>query len=98
MLQISKAFAVITRQTDHGESKIPNAKCPMSILVENYYNTLSNSLPLDQLAGLKFESRSGQIGHRAANGSPPLRHIFERSGVACRLNEAKMGPANSLHA
>ena len=29
-----------------------------------------------------FKSRAGQIGHSVANGSPPLRHFFERSCVA----------------
>ena len=32
--------------------------------------------------GLRFKSRAGQIGHSVANGSPPLRHFFERSCVA----------------
>ena len=32
--------------------------------------------------GLRFKSRAGQIGHSVANGSPPLRHIFESSCVA----------------
>ena len=32
--------------------------------------------------GLRFQSRAGQIGHSVANGSPPLRHFFERSCVA----------------
>ena len=32
--------------------------------------------------GLSFKSRAGQIGHSVANGSPPLRHFFERSCVA----------------
>ena len=32
--------------------------------------------------GLRFKSRAGRIGHSAANGSPPLRHFFERSCVA----------------
>ena len=31
---------------------------------------------------LRFKSRAGQIGHSVANGSPPLRHFFERSCVA----------------
>ena len=47
---------------------------------------------------MKFNSRAGQIGHSVANGSPPLRHIFNRSSVACRRNDAEVGPANSLHA
>ena len=32
--------------------------------------------------GLRFKSRAGQIGPRVANGSPPLRHFFEKSCVA----------------
>ena len=32
--------------------------------------------------GLRFKSRAGQMGHSVANGSPPLRHFFERSCVA----------------
>ena len=32
--------------------------------------------------GLRFKSQAGQIGHSVANGSPPLRHFFERSCVA----------------
>ena len=32
--------------------------------------------------GLRFKSRANQIGHSVANGSPPLRHFFERSCVA----------------
>ena len=32
--------------------------------------------------GLRFKSRAGQIGHSVANGSPLLRHFFERSCVA----------------
>ena len=47
--------------------------------------------------GLRFKSRTGQIGYSVANGSPPLRHFFERSCVA-RGNDAEMGPANLLHA
>ena len=32
--------------------------------------------------GLRFKSRAGQIGRSVANGSPSLRHFFERSCVA----------------
>ena len=31
-------------------------------------------------------------------GSPPLQYFSGRSCVACRRNDAEMGPANSLHA
>ena len=41
---------------------------------------------------------TGQIVHNVANDSPPLRHVFERSCVAQRHNDAEMGPANLLHA
>ena len=34
------------------------------------------------VGGLRFKSQAGQIGHSVANGSPPLRHFFERSCVA----------------
>ena len=27
---------------------------------------------------LRFESRTGQIEHRVANGSPPLQHFFKK--------------------
>ena len=30
----------------------------------------------------RFKSQAGQVGHSVANGSPPLRHFFERSCVA----------------
>ena len=50
--------------------------------------------------GLRFKSRAGQIEHSVANGSPPLRHFFQKScvGVLPGHNDAEMGPANSLHA
>ena len=48
--------------------------------------------------GLRFKSRGGQIGHKIANGSLPLRHFFEKSCVARRCNDAEMVPINSLHA
>ena len=32
--------------------------------------------------GPRFKFRAGQIGHSVANGSPSLRHFFERSCVA----------------
>ena len=40
---------------------------------------------------------TGQIGHSVANGLPPLQHLFEKSCVK-QCNDAKMSPANSLHA
>ena len=33
-----------------------------------------------------------QIGHSVANALPPLRHFFDRSSVARRLNEARWAP------
>ena len=48
--------------------------------------------------GLRFKSRPGQIEHSVANGLPPLRHFFERSCVARKRNDAKMGRGNWLHA
>ena len=46
--------------------------------------------------GLRFKSQAGQVERSVANGSPPLRHFFERSCVALR-NDVEMDPANSLH-
>ena len=37
---------------------------------------------VSEAGGLRFKSRAGQIEHSVANGSPPLRHFFERSCVA----------------
>ena len=48
--------------------------------------------------GPRFKRSAGQIGHSVANGSPLLRHFFERSCVAHWRTDAEMGPANSLHA
>ena len=47
--------------------------------------------------GVRFKSRTDQIGHSFDNGSPPLQRFFQRS-CAARRNDAEMGPANSLHA
>ena len=35
--------------------------------------------------GLSFKFRTGQVGHRVAIASPPLRHFFERRRVARNL-------------
>ena len=35
-----------------------------------------------QVGGVRFKSLDGQIEYSAANGSPPLRHFFERSCAA----------------
>ena len=37
---------------------------------------------VSEAEGLKFKFRASQIEHSVANGSPPLRHFFERSCVA----------------
>ena len=47
--------------------------------------------------GLRFKSRTVHVGYSVANGSPLLRHFFQRSGVARRRNDAEMGPTNSSH-
>ena len=43
---------------------------------------LSGNAFVSGAEGLRFKSLAGQIGHSVANGSPPLRHFFERSYVA----------------
>ena len=45
-----------------------------------------------------FKPWLGQIARSVANGSPPLRHFLERSFVARRRDNAKMGPVRYLHA
>ena len=62
-----------------------------------HFSWSSGNAFISGAGGLRFKSRTGQIGHSVANGSPPLRHFFEWSCVAGR-NDAEMGPANSLHA
>ena len=50
---------------------------------ENKKNSWSNAnAVLSGVGGQKFKSRTGQIEHMVANGSPPLRYFFERSCVA----------------
>ena len=62
---------------------------------------LSDKAFVSGAGGMGFKSHTCQVGHSVANGSVPPQHFFERSCVArdvrCR-NDAKMGPANSLHA
>ena len=48
------------------------------------------------VGGLRFKSRTGQIGHSVTNGSPPLRYS-SKGAVLPGRNDAEMGPANSLH-
>ena len=45
------------------------------------YEWLSDKIQFQffEAGGLRFKSRAGQIGRCVANGSPPLRHFFERS-------------------
>ena len=47
--------------------------------------------------GLRFKSRTSQIGHSVTNGSPPLR-LSSKEAVLPGRNDAEMGPANSLYA
>ena len=58
--------------------------------------TSGNAL-VSAAGGLRFKSRTGQIGHSVTNGSPPLRHSLKGAVLPGR-NDAEMGPANSLHA
>ena len=37
---------------------------------------------VSEVGGQRFKAWAGQIGHGVANGSPPLRHFFERNCVA----------------
>ena len=68
----------------------------MTVVISIYYRPGGRALTRTFFfgaGGLRFKSRTGEIGHSAANGSPPLRHFFERSCVA-RHNDAAMGLAN----
>ena len=50
---------------------------------EKHKNCWSNANALlSGAGGQKFKSRTGQIEHSVANGSPPLRYFFEKSCVA----------------
>ena len=42
----------------------------------------SGNVSVYETRGLRLKPRTGQIGHSVANGSPPLRYLFERSCVA----------------
>ena len=42
----------------------------------------SDKMFISRAGGLRFKSQAGQIGLSVPNGSPPLRHIFDRSCVA----------------
>ena len=47
-----------------------------------HFSWSSGNAFISGAGGLRFKSRTGQIGHSVANGSPPLRHFFEWSCVA----------------
>ena len=36
---------------------------------------------------MRFKSQASQIGHRVANGSPPLLHFFKKSCVTRKCNK-----------
>ena len=58
---------------------------------------LSGNAFVFEAGGLRFKFPAGQIGHRVANGLPPLR-ISSKEAVLPGHNDAEMGLANSLHA
>ena len=102
----SKCF---TRKGEHWKKKhctIPNPKTtsyhlsvaslPRVSPFRSNANWSSDNAFVSGTGGLRFESRTGQIGHSVANGSPPLLRFFEKSCVA-RAQWREMGPANSLH-
>ena len=60
-------------------------------------NWSSGNALVSGAGGLRFNSRTGQIGHSVTNGSPPLRHS-SKGAVLPGRNDAEMGPAHSLHA
>ena len=68
------------------------------ITINKSKNISSGNAFLSGAGDLRFKSRAGQIGHSVADGSPPLRHFFERSSVARRLNYPEIDPVNSSHA
>ena len=57
----------------------------------------SDNTFLSGAGSLNFKTRAGQIGCSVANGSSRLQH-FEKSCIASKRNDVKMGPATSLHA
>ena len=72
----------------------------LGVLTENI-GQFGQAVTLLSWAGcLMFKSQAGQIGHRVADGLPPLRHFFKSSYVQPSLGAMppRMGPANSLHA
>ena len=54
----------------------------------------SDNASFSGAGGLRFISRSGQIGLRV----PTAATFFSKEAVLPRRNDAKMGPLNSLHA
>ena len=51
---------------------------------------------VSEAGNLWLKSRTDQIVHSVVNGLPSLRH-FEKTFIARKRNDAKMGPANPLH-
>ena len=51
---------------------------------------------VSEAKGLRFKSRTVQIGLNVANGSPPLRQFYQRSCIV-RAQWRADGPENSLH-
>ena len=74
----------------------PKLCCPKSLLIPTALfqskvckeKSSGNAAFASRVEGLKFKSRAGQIGHSIDNGSPSLRHFFERSCVASRRNNS----------
>ena len=63
----------------------------------NYYRPVGRrNVFVSGAGGLRFQSRTGQIGHSVIYGLPLLQHFFEWSFVAM-AQRLRMGPANSLH-
>ena len=53
----------------------------------------SGNVFVSESGSLRFKFWTGQIGHRFANSSLPLRQFFERNCVAGRCNDVKMSLA-----
>ena len=78
----------------------PTFTRPCLFYIHNHYYMLHR--PVGQVVrnafisgtrGQWFKSRSGQIEHGVANGSPPMRHFFERAVLPAR-NDEETGSAN----
>ena len=61
-----------------------------------YYTSLASWLRgkafISGAGGLRFKSRAGQIEHSVVNGSPLLRHFFERGFFASRRMMRRWAP------